>query len=489
MGKSFASHPADLPKSTLVALFFQAMERFRGLPAYRFHGAGGWQDIRHDEALRRVQACALSLQAEGLTRGDRVAILAENRPEWALADWGCLTTGVVDVPIYATLPPVQIRYILKDAGARLIFVSDAAQLEKILEIRETLPALGKIVIFDPPAGALPEGVESWADFLARGEEAMADEAPGAFEVEARRARPEDLATILYTSGTTGNPKGVMLTHGNLSSNVEAASRVLAITEADVTLSFLPLSHVFQRMVDYLLFSRGCVVAYARSLDSVSEDLKAISPTIVVSVPRLYEKVYAKVTSATGVKGSLVSWARGVGDEWANLRLAGVEPPTSLRLRYQLAYKLVFSKIAAAVGGKLRYFVSGGAPLSPDINRFFFSAGIMILEGYGLTETSPVTNVNDPNDFPNRFRIGTVGKPVAGTEVKIADDGEILIRGPQIMKGYFNRPDETAEVIDAEGWFRTGDIGIIDEDDFLRITDRKKDLIVTAGGEECGPAAH
>ncbi len=486
MAKTHASNPADLPEATLVEFFFEAVERFETLPAFRHHAGGSWHDLSHADALERVQAAAAALRASGLVRGDRAAILAENRPEWAMADYACLTSGVVDVPVYATLTPGQIRYILEDAGVRVVFASDAEQLAKIQEIRGDLPALERVIVFDEPAGILPQGVVGWESFLEEGRAAALWDDPGGFMEEALSARPEDLATILYTSGTTGNPKGVMLTHRNLSSNVLAASQVLIIDEKDVTLSFLPLSHVFQRMVDYLLFSKGCLIAYARSIETVPEDLRAIRPTIVVSVPRLYEKVYARVTSATGAKGTLVGWARGVGERWAEAKLAGREPGAGIRLQYALASKLVFSKIKAGVGGNLRYFVSGGAPLAPDINRFFFASGVMILEGYGLTETSPVTNVNSPIDFPANFRIGTVGKPVAGTEVRIAEDGEILIRGPQIMKGYLNRPEDTAEVIDADGWFHTGDVGEIDDDGFLRITDRKKDLIVTAGGKNVAP---
>ncbi len=494
MAKDYAANPAEIPEATLVEFFFETVERFEANTAFRYHRAGEWHDLTHGEVLRQVRAAAVGMRALGLTRGDRAAILSDNRPEWAMADYACLTGGVVDVPVYATLTAGQVAYILNDAGARLVFVADRAQLGKILEAQASLQSLEFVVVFDDPGPLPAEGenggsaltILTWKDLLARGDEAGAHDDPDAFQEEAYGAQPSDLATILYTSGTTGDPKGVMLTHRNLTSNVLASSRVLPIDDRDVTLSFLPLSHVFQRMVDYLLYSRGCLIAYARSIDTVPDDLKEIRPTIVVSVPRLYEKVYAKVTAADGVKGALVGWARGVGEAWAKARLAGEEPSRGVRLQYALARRLVFSKIAAGVGGRLRYFVSGGAPLAPDINRFFFASGVVILEGYGLTETSPVTNVNHPGDFPRNFRIGTVGKPVAATEIRIADDGEILVRGPQVMKGYFNRPDDTAEAIDAEGWFHTGDVGEIDDDDFLRITDRKKDLIVTAGGKNVAP---
>jgi long-chain acyl-CoA synthetase len=291
-----------------------------------------------------------------------------------------------------------------------------------------------------------------------------------------------VATLLYTSGTTGDPKGVMLTHNNVASNVRATSMIFTITHEDNTVSFLPLSHILQRMVDYLFFWLGCRIAYPRSMQTLVDDLKVIRPTIVVSVPRIYEKIYSGVMEAHGLKKALIRWAVRVADRAAEERLAGREPSALLTLRYRIADKLVFSKVKQAVGGRLRFFVSGGGPLAPVLARFFYSIGLTILEGYGLTETSPVTNINTLRDF----RIGTVGKVVPGTEIRIASDGEILVRGPQVMKGYYNKPDATAECIDAEGWFATGDIGELDADGFLKITDRKKDLIVTAGGKNVAP---
>ncbi len=481
----YATNPTSLPEGTLVDLFLEAVDALGEHPAFRFNRGGEWISISYTEVHERVKEGAAALRALGLERGDRAAILSENRPEWAMADYACLTSGVVDVPIYATLTPSQVAYILNNSGARLVFVSDDAQLAKVQEIRDRCPAVEQVVVFSP-SGALPEGCLGWDAFLARGREAAPWPSDEAFRTDARSARPGDTATILYTSGTTGDPKGVMLTHNNLHSNVRASATVLKVDSSDTTLSFLPLSHVFQRMVDYLLFHVGCTIAYARSLETVPEDLRSTGPTVVVSVPRLYEKVYAKVTDATGVKGVLVRWAIRVGNRWADATLAGRKPGMGTTVPYAIARALVFRKISAGVGGRLRYFVSGGAPLSPAINRFFFSAGITILEGYGLTETSPVTNVNSPVNFPENFRIGTVGKPVPGTEIRIAEDGEILVRGPQVMKGYYNLPDATREAIDEEGWFHTGDIGELDEEGFLRITDRKKDIIVTAGGKNVAP---
>jgi long-chain acyl-CoA synthetase len=421
---------------------------------------------------------AAGLRALGIGRGDAAAILSANRPEWAFADYACLCAGVRVVPIYPSLTASQIAYILRDAGARAVFAEDEVQLAKLMEIRDQCPELRHIIVFDP-RGETPDGMLAWREFLRLDPDGLSDRA---FREEALAARPESVATILYTSGTTGNPKGVLLTHANIGSNVRVCRTLLDVSDTDTTLSFLPLSHVLQRMVDYVFFSVGCTIAYARDMTTVAEDLRIVRPTVVVSVPRLYEKVYNAVTGATGVKGLLVGWAVSVGLAHADAVLQGRTPGWWTQVRKSLADKLVFSKLRAAVGGRLRFFLSGGAPLSPGINKFFFTAGLQILEGYGLTETSPVTNLNTFE----AFRIGTVGKAVPGTEIRIASDGEICIRGPQVMKGYFNRPEATAEAIDAAGWFRTGDIGEIDEDGFLSITDRKKDIIVTAGGKNIAP---
>ncbi|MYH48778.1 MAG: long-chain fatty acid--CoA ligase [Gammaproteobacteria bacterium] len=492
----FASHrhPADDPhpdpnagfdaggavtSPTLTSLFLEAVDRFGDATALRAPNADlTWSRISYNEVFRTARAAASGLRALGVERGDAAAILSNNRPEWAIADYACLCAGVRDVPIYPSLTAPQIAYILRDSGARAVFAEDEEQLTKLMEIRDQCPELRHIIVFDPP-GETPEGVLAWRDFVQLDPVGLSDEA---FREEALAARPESVATILYTSGTTGNPKGVLLTHANVGSNVRVSRTLLDISDTDNTLSFLPLSHVFQRMVDYVFFNVGCTIAYARDMTTVAEDLKIVRPTVAVSVPRLYERVYNAVTGATGVKGLLVGWAASVGLAHADAVLAGRDPGWWTRARKSLADKLVFSKLRAAVGGRLRFFVSGGAPLSPGINKFFFAAGLQILEGYGLTETSPVTNVNT---FEN-FRIGTVGKAVPGTEIRIASDGEICIRGPQVMKGYFNRPEDTAEAIDEEGWFKTGDIGELDEDGFLRITDRKKDIIVTAGGKNIAP---
>ena len=374
----------------------------------------------------------------------------------------------------------QVGYILNDSGARVVFAS-ADQVEKARAACARCADPVKVVSFDRIASP-PEGVLLWEDLLAQGRERMRATSDAEFRAAARRAKPDDVATILYTSGTTGDPKGVVLTHNNLFSNVEACGRVLSIRPSDCTLSFLPLSHVFERMVDYLLTSRGCTISYAHSKETLVADFAAVRPTVQCAVPRVYEKIYFGALGSPGIKGKLVKWARDVGGSWTDAKLAGNRPRGGLSLAHGVADRLVYSKIRARLGGRIRFFVSGSAPLDAEIARFFYAAGMPILEGYGLTETSPVTNVNTPEEL----RIGTVGKPVAGTEIKLAADGEILVRGPQVMREYYKLPDETAKAIDKEGWFSTGDIGEIDADGYLRITDRKKDLIKTSGGKYVAP---
>ena len=472
----YYANPADVPQGTLVELFFRTADRFGDGAAYNVTGRNA-RTYTYAEVADVARRGAAALAQSGVGRGDRAAILSENRAEWALADWSCLCAGVVDVPIYSTLPVAQVAYIIKDSGASLVFVSDAEQLDKVHEAVARLDRELEIVVFE--SSAATDGAVSWADFLARGDDADAE----AFETGAKQAAPEDVATMIYTSGTTGTPKGVMLTHNNVASNVWASEQVLGVGPDDVSLSFLPLSHVLQRMVDYLFFARGCMITHG-AIETVAADMKELQPTVLVSVPRLYEKVYQRVLDADGLKGKLVSWAAGVGRRVALCREAGRKTPFVLKLQHGIADRLVFTRLRAAVGGRLRFFVSGGAALAPEINRFFLGAGITILEGYGLSETSPVTNVNTPE----HFRIGTVGRPVPGTEIRIAADGEILIRGPQVMKGYYGLDEMTREVIADDGWFSTGDIGELSRDGFLKITDRKKDLIKTSGGKYVAPQA-
>jgi long-chain acyl-CoA synthetase len=468
---------------TLNRLFFEAVEKYRKPDALQVKRNGRYEPISHDELAQRVRHTAFGLEALGVHAGDRIALLSENRPEWAVADLACLTIGVTDVPIYPNLPSDQIAYILRDCGAVAIFVSSEAQAAKIRAIRSDCPALRRVITFS----SSPEGADmTLAQLETSGAAIDTDDRRRTYRDRANAVRPDDVATIIYTSGTTGEPKGVMLTHDNIYSNVEAGRVQIPFAGRDTCLSFLPLSHIFERMAGYyLMLATGTSIAYAESIDTVPLNMTEARPTIVLSVPRLYEKMYARVLenalSGGGAKKRIFFWARAVADRWADVKLAGGTPRGMLALQYRVAQKLVFSKLQARTGGRLRYFVSGGAPLAPEINKFFYAAGLVILEGYGLTETSPVIAVNTPTNF----RLGTVGKPVPGVEVTIASDGEILTRGPHVMKGYYNKPTATAEAIDADHWFHTGDIGEL-RDGFLAITDRKKDIIVTAGGKNIAP---
>ena len=470
--------------ATLTGLYFGALDRFGSRPiAMRVKRDGTWQDIAYATLATRVAAQSLGLLALGIGPGDRVAILSENRPEWALADFAALAARAVDVPVYPTLTARQIHYLLLDSGARAVFVSTAAQYAKVASVRGELPALEWVIGFDTDLTG-PD-LMSLETLEQRGR--AHGLAPDAWRRRALGAGPEDLATIIYTSGTTGDPKGVMLTHGNIASNVRACVSVLPLSDGEECLSLLPLSHIFERMTGhYAMFHSGVVINYAQSIDTVPLDLRARRPTLVAAVPRLYEKIYARALEAA-VQGSsltraLFFWAKRVGERCVDLKLAGRPIPVGLAFQRTIADRLVFRKIRARVGGRLKYFLSGGAPLSAEIARFFLAAGMPILEGYGLTETSPVITVNTPS----HHRIGTVGRAIPGVEVVIAPDGEILTRGPHVMRGYFGKPVETAEAIDPQGWFRTGDIGEIDADGFLKITDRKKDLIATAGGKKIAP---
>lgn len=476
--------PRNTPPGTLTQLFFDAVTRHDKPDALQVKVDGVYQPISSRTVADRVRCLALGLAELGAKPGDRVAILSENRPAWAIADYACLTASLTDVPLYPNLPGEQAAFILRDSSAMAIFVSDAAQAAKIAEVRASCPALRQVITF---AAERHAGADfTLAEVEARGAAVDNDARRTAYRDRALTVKPDDVATLIYTSGTTGAPKGVMLTHDNLYSNVMASMLAIPFEGNDVGLSFLPLSHIFERMAGhYLMFHVGCSIAYAESIDTVPADLQTVRPTLVLSVPRLYEKMYARVLdnalSGGAVKKHIFFWARGVAERWADVKLAGGEPKGVLALQYRVAQKLVFSKLQARTGGRLRYFVSGGAPLAPEINKFFYAAGLVILEGYGLTETSPVIAVNTPEVF----RIGTVGQPVAGVEVTIAADGEILTRGPHVMKGYYNQPDATREAIDADRWFHTGDIGEL-HDGLLTITDRKKDIIVTAGGKKIAP---
>ncbi len=444
---------------------------------------GTYQPVSTAELVDRVRKLAKGLEGLGVQRGDRVALMAENGPHWPAVDFATLCVGAVLVPIYPTLLPEQAAYIANDCGANVVFAQTVQHLQGFLSQADQLPQVRHLVLIqgEPPAG--DPRVTTLADLLARTSEID----PAAFEQKARSVQPDELATFVYTSGTTGQPKGVMLTHRNIASNVAAAMEVLPLPGRFTALSFLPLSHSFERTVDYAYFNQGCTIAYAESVATVAQNLQEVKPQVFVSVPRVYEKVLSRVqenvASAPPIRQKIFAWAVSVGREALPWRLKRKSPPGLLGLKLAIADKLVFGKIRERLGGRFEFALSGGAPLSRDVAEFFWGAGVPIFEGYGLSETAPVLTDNTPD----HVKMGTVGRTVPGVTLKIAEDGEILGKGPNIMKGYWNLPEATAEVIDSEGWFHTGDIGEIDAEGFLRITDRKKELIINAYGKNVAPA--
>jgi len=438
----------------------------------------GHKTLSTGEFFTRTASLAAGLEKLGVGRGDRVMLLTDNRPEWHMVDLATMDIGAADVPIYGTLTPPKIAYQVKDSGSKVAVAENADQMAKFLEIRGQCPDLSHLIQIEGPCAA---GVLSLDEIIDSGRSGDAEDL---FWQRAEKVTAEDLLTLIYTSGTTGNPKGVTLTHDNLVRNVLPSAERATVGQEDFCLEFLPLCHVFERMLGYLYMYLGATKAYC-SVYHVSDLVATIRPTVFASVPRIYEKVYDKVmdkaNNAPAVRRALFHWAVEKGRQAYPQVLAG-DPPGDIG--YKIADKIVLSKVREALGGRLRFCISGGAPLPFFINEFFHSIGIPILEGYGLTETSPVITVNGRT--AGMSRLGTVGKPISNVEVKIADDGELCVKGPSVMKGYWNLPEKTAEVFDADGFFLTGDIAEIDGDGFVRITDRKKDLIVTAGGKNIAP---
>jgi len=472
---------------TIADLPFHAMGRFQKPMAMGRVRGGEVQGISSKELFEQVRDLSLGLSALGMGPRDRIAIVSESRPEWLLTDLATVCAGAVTVPIYPTLSAAQARYILQDSGARIAVVSTRAQLQKIQEVRHQLPAIEAVILIDHDPEEASPSVLSFADVMQRGHARMVAEWGTAreFRDATRQVQPGDLATIIYTSGTTGEPKGVMLTHAALVANMRAGADALDVHQEDVALSFLPLSHAFERMVGYIYLLRGVTVVFAESFDTIGRDAALVRPTVFTGVPRVYEKMHGRILekgrSASPAKAALFRWAMNVAMARGRAMLAGRRPSPLLSLQAALADRLVFAKVRDGVGGRLRYLVSGSAPLGVSLAEFFHGVGLPIIEGYGLTETAPILTVNPP-DAPRR---GTVGKPLPEVELRIATDGEILARGPNLMTGYYNKPDATADVI-KDGWFHTGDIGSIDADGYLSITDRKKDLLVTSGGKKIAP---
>jgi len=471
---------------TLASMFWSRVEKSGDRPAQMFGQDGVWRTVSWREVGEIVREVALGLIALGRQPGDAVALLSASRAEWVQADFAIFSAGCVTVPVYPTYPPDLIAYVVNDSNARTIIVEDPAQLAKVLDARAKMPALQHIVVITGyEATQPPTMVHTWQMLRRLGRDAAASQAT-VLSDRLARTKPDDLASIVYTSGTTGPPKGVMQTHRNHLAAQRSSETAAPCEEGWVHLLFLPLAHSFARLEAFLGVYRGLCTAFAENLDKVGDNLKEVRPHFICSVPRVFEKVYAKILAGveTGPasKRTIFRWAIGVGREVSRHQQRGQPLPPTLALRRALAHKLVFSKLHAALGGRLRWAISGGAPLSRDIAEFFHAAGILILEGYGLTETCPVGTFNRPT----RFKFGSVGQALDGVEIAIAPDGEILIRGDNVAKGYFKQSQATAEVFEPSGWFHSGDIGRLDEDGFLFITDRKKDLIVTAGGMNIAP---
>jgi long-chain acyl-CoA synthetase len=476
--------PTALPL-TIAALPFFASGRYPKPDLIGRCSAGGIATTSGRDLVERVRDLGLGLAELGMNRGDRVAIISESRPEWLFADFAILTKGAVTVPIYPTLSVEQVAYILRESEVRLAVASNAAQVGKLQAAAALAPGLATIVCMDPaPVGSGRTDVIAMADAAAAGHRRIMDGwgIAKAFLDEAQRVAPDDLATIIYTSGTTGEPKGVELTHGNLASNVAASQERLKLEETDVALSFLPLCHAFERTAAYLYLATGVSIAFAESLDTLSRDLLAVRPTLMTGAPRVFEKMYARVLERGRAGGRL---ERRLFD-WSIQVAAAAGRSTggpSASWSWRVADRLVFARVREGVGGRVRFFISGSAPLRKDLIEVFAGVGVPILEGYGLTETAPVVSVTPPG----AIRAGTVGPPLSNVEVRIADDGEILVRGPSVMRGYYKKAAETAETL-RDGWLHTGDIGALDEAGYLRITDRKKELIVTSGGKKVAPQA-
>ena len=484
-----AGQPARVPSipdepKTLIEMFERTRRLHNKPDLLNYKRDGRWRSISTDEMIVRARHLALGLYARGVRRGDRVALLSENCPEWTLTDAACLYAGAIDVPIYPTLAPQHVAYILNDSGARLLFIQNQEKYDLVKDAIKECPQLEHVVFFDE-RGAEEAGALTFKEIEERGRE-LQREQPGLSDELAAGAKADDLATIIYTSGTTGEPKGVMLTHGNLVTNLIDSSGHLSFSENDIVLSVLPFSHVFERLAMYMYIFHGMSVFYAEAMDKIGDNLREVRPTIMLCVPRLFEKIYARIKDKAAEGGKLktgmLMWAVGVGKSYVQHALNHQRIPPFLAFKYNIARRLVFSKWQEAVGGRIRLFVSGGAALPEEIGYVFASAGLPIVEGYGLTETSPVICAGTLEEN----RIGTVGRPIKNVEVRIAEDGEIEARGPNIMRGYYNKPEATAAVFTEDGWFKTGDIGTLDADGFLRITDRKKELFKTSGGKYIAP---
>src|ERR1700723_958899 len=467
---------------SLNELLLDAIDNKPNPKAQMYRTREGWKSISSQEMLRRIAGLSKALAELGIKSGDRVGLFAPNCPEWHIADFAITGVGGVSVPIYFNESPERFIYIMNDSGARIIITAGEAQARKAAEARERMPKIEHLICVAPPADLRGE-ILNYENLLS----AAGDADVAEYRKRSALVKSDQLATLIYTSGTTGEPKGVMLTHANLSSNAIESLRHHVVEPGDVVLEFLPLSHVYERTVGYGSLSKGVTIAYVENIELVSQALLEVHPTMAAAVPRMFEKIYAGILEKgrreQGLKRKIFDWALRVAHDSVPWRAYGKTPSASLKMRWAIADKLVFAKIRAGLGGRLRTFVSGGAPLAPELAEFFFSVGVPVYQGYGLTETSPVVTSNRPDEH----KVGTVGRPIPTVQVRIAEDGEILVKGTCVMQGYFGKPEATKEVLSADRWLATGDIGRLDADGYLIITDRKKELLKTAAGKFVAPA--
>jgi len=474
--------PVPMEYPALTKCYLDAVDEYANPRAQMFRGANAWESVSATEMLRRLAGLSKALNELGVKPGDRVGLFAPNCPEWHIADFAILGLGAVSVPIYFNESPERLIYIINDSGARIVFTSGDSQARKIAESRARISGLEQVISVLPPPDLQSDVLRYETLIATAGDPDVAEYRRRAAEVTGNQ-----LATIIYTSGTTGEPKGVMLNHSNLSSNALDSFKGHEFFPTDIGLSFLPLAHVYERIMDYGYFFRGIAVAYVEQIESVAQALLEVHPTTLAAVPRFYEKIYANIFEkghrSTGLKRTMFDWAVRVAQQAVPWRAFAKEVSPGVRLKWRIADWLVYSKIRAGLGGKLRVLSSGGAPIAPELAEFYWSIDVPVYQGYGLTETSPVVSAN----LPGANKVGTVGRPIPGVQIRIADDGEILVKGPNVMQGYYRKPDQTREVFTSDGWFCTGDIGRLDEDGYLIITDRKKELLKTAAGKFVAPS--
>lgn len=466
----------------LLQIFKASVDKYGRLVCFRYKEGNIWHSLDWKQVYQKVVDLAGGLRKLGVRSGDRVALFSHTRYEWTIADMAILACGGISIPIYESSTSETASYILSNAEVKVVFVDQASQLEKIRQVHKDLPHLKQIVIFDPPKGRKKEeGVYTLDQLFLLG----SGVGEVAFKEAVETLTPESMASYVYTSGTTGPPKGVMLTHGNFLGELLATQKVFDLTPSQEALLFLPLAHIFARVIQFVQFQRGFVQCYAESIDKLLDNIAEVRPHFIGTVPRIFEKVHTRVMqgveAGSAAKKKIFNWAMDVGRQRSRTILNRKSVPFLLQLKWLVAHRLVFSKLHQKMGGRIAFFISGGAPLSLEIAEFFHSAGFVILEGYGLTETTAAITCNILNDY----QVGVVGKPLPGVAIKIADDGEILVKGELVFKGYYKKPEDTALAI-VDGWFHTGDIGIFDQQGFLKITDRKKDIIVTAGGKNIAP---